>query len=732
MLLAAKGQLCYNERMNILRTLATTVLLCCELCYAQFDGMMGFDAPATMSVTQAPSVQNYQPGKPFYLAMKASFTAPWHAYWKNPGTVGEAMSAELTAPAGFEVKGPYWQPPHRHEGVLGVAYTYENATVVWEITPTADAPEKAIFTMTASAQTCSDEGCNPPESQTVSVELLRGDGALNPAWANEEKNVETLGDTPTGVTATQDGNSVSLRFTAEPGLESAYFFSRDNSISPTAAQTLTDNDDGSYTLALTRNDNSDTMYPVQDAAQVGKPLARLEGMLVYGGKHYTVSTGLNAAPVAAKQAGIPDGLAALCLSLFIGGLILNLMPCVFPVIGLKVMSFVQMGGGSRRKVLVHSLTFVLGVLVSFWIISLLMIIFSNLSTMASAPWSEWFTILWNDAGSDTRSWAEWMQNPWIVYGIMLLLLVLAMSMYGVFEIGAGITGAGQQVQSKEGLAGSFFQGFFVTVVATPCSAPFLGAAMPAAMALPGVWMSVALTFMALGLSFPYIVLGMFPSLVRLLPQPGEWMESLKQGLSFLLFAAAAWMLYVYLAFWPAAESTATMWVYMALVVFCSAFWVYGRWCLPFRPLRTRIIGFAAALLLAAAGFWGARPYSPDENHVEWVEWSPEAMKEALEEGTPVYVDFTAKWCATCQMNKKVAYTDEVYAAMQEGDVVLMRADKTAPNEKIDAEMRRLKRSSVPVNALYLPDKEPVVTSELLTPDYLLDFLHKNLPEETEE
>lgn len=256
--------------------------------------------------------------------------------------------------------------------------------------------------------------------------------------------------------------------------------------------------------------------------------------------------------------------------------------------------------------------------------------------------------------------------------------------------------------------------------------------MPAAMALPGVWMTVALTFMALGLSFPYIVLGMFPSLVRLLPQPGEWMESLKQGLSFLLFAAAAWMLYVYLAFWPAAESTATMWVYMALVVFCSAFWVYGRWCLPFRTLRTRIIGFAVALLLAAAGFWGARPYSPDENHIEWVEWSPDAMSEALEGGTPVYVDFTAKWCATCQMNKKVAYTDEVYAAMQQGDVVLMRADKTAPNEKIDAEMRRLKRSSVPVNALYLPGKEPIVTSELLTPDYLLDFLHQNLPASEED
>ena len=316
------------------------------------------------------------------------------------------------------------------------------------------------------------------------------------------------------MTASQKGNEICLSFTADAGLESAYFFSADNSISPTAEQKLTANADGSYTLTLTRNDNSDPMYPVKDEAAVGKPLSSLEGVLIFGDKHCSVNTGFTAPAPAATAGGVPEGLGALCLSLFIGGLILNLMPCVFPVIGLKVMSFVQMGGGSRRKVFTHSMIFVLGILVSFWIISALMIVFSNLGTLAEVQWTQWFTTLWNDAGSSTRSWAEWMQNPWIVYAILLLLLVLGLSMYGVFEIGAGITGAGQSVQSKDGLLGSFFQGFFVTVVATPCSAPFLGAAMPAAMALPGVWMTADLTCMALGLSFPYIVLGLFPALVQ--------------------------------------------------------------------------------------------------------------------------------------------------------------------------------------------------------------------------
>ncbi len=712
--------------MSILRSLVLSLLLCCGQSFAQFDAAMGFGAPDTMSVNAAASVQSYQADKPFYVALKADFTAPWHAYWRNPGTVGEAMTAELKAPAGFTVSGPYWQVPHRHEGVLGVAYTYEHPVIVWEVTPAANAPAQAEFTVSATAQTCSDEGCNAPETKDATLVLSAGDAAANPDWAGEEKQVVGPGDTATTVSASQEGNSVKLSFTAAPGLKTAYFFSNDNSISPTAAQPLAETAAGSYTLVLTRNDNSDPMYPVQDETTVGKPLDKLNGVLVFGDSHCGVAAGFAPPAPVAAPAGIPEGLAALCLSLFIGGLILNLMPCVFPVIGLKVMSFVQMGGGSRRKVFVHSLAFVLGVLVSFWIISVLMIVFSNMGTLATVPWTEWVSTLWNDAGSSTRSWAVWMQNPWIVYGILLLLLVLGLSMFGVFEIGAGITGAGQGVQNKEGLTGSFFQGFFVTVVATPCSAPFLGAALPAAMALPGVWMTVALTFMALGLSFPYIVLGVFPSLVRLLPQPGEWMESLKQGLSFLLFAAAAWMLDVYLAFWPESESAATMWVNMSLVVFSAGFWVYGRWCLPFRPLQTRITGYVVALLLVLAGLWGASPYEADESKPEWITWTPEAMEEALDEESPVFVDFTAKWCATCQANKKIAYTDEVYAAMNKAGVVLMRADKTVPDKEIDEAMRKLNRSSVPVNALYRPGKEPVVTAELLTPDYLLNFLKEHL------
>lgn len=715
--------------------------------------LFGGQQQATLSVTGSASVSSYKAGEPFYVALQADIPQPWHAYFRNPATVGEPMTAELTAPEGFAVEGPYWSVPDRHEGMLGVAYTYNTPTIVWKVTPAANAPQQAEITVSATAQTCSDTGCNPPETKTATISLSAGDGAAAADWAAKESKVEVLGDTPTTATMTQTTDSVLLSFTAEGEVKSAYFFSADNSINPTAEQPLTKTDSG-YTLTLTRNDGKDTMAPVKDEALVGKELPSLSGILVYDGKHaaLNVSTAAAApAPTAeapSAQGGIPAGIWGIFGSLFLGGLILNLMPCVFPVIGLKIMSFVELGGGERRKVFMHSLVFVMGILVSFWLLAIALIVVSNLEVLANTPWSQWVQTLWNDAGSDTRSWAVWMQNEWIVYSILLLLLVLGLSMFGLFEIGVGATGAGQGLQQKKGLMGSFFQGLLVTVVATPCSAPFLGAAMPAAMSLPGVWMLLALTFMALGLAFPYIVMGAFPSLVNVLPRPGAWMESLKQGLSFLLFAAAAWMLDVYLAFLPEAYSVDQPWILMSLVVFCSAFWVYGRWCPIYQSKKTRRIGGIITVLLIAVGVWGSMPrpvsHTPAPaaptaadataggyevaagEHPTWNTWSKALMDKALADGHPVYVDFTAKWCATCQMNKKTAYTADVCALFEQGKVVLMRADKTRPDEEIDAEMRRLNRSSVPVNVLYAPGKEPAITTELLTPIYMDGFLTKQL------
>ena len=291
--------------MNIARFLTMATALLAGTVQAQFGGFaFGGEAaqqPATMTVSSKASVSSYKAGEPFYVALQADVPQPWHAYYRNPATIGEPMTAKLTAPEGFTVEGPYWSAPDRHEGMLGVAYTYNTPTIVWKLTPTATAPQQADITMSTTAQTCSDTGCNPPETKTATISLSAGDGAAAADWNAEENKVEQLGDTATTITATQTADSVVLNFTAEGEVTSAYFFSDDNSINPTAAQALAKTDSG-YSLTLPRNDGKDDMAPVKDATLIGKELPALSGLLVFDGKQAVVKHTFTGTPSPAPVA----------------------------------------------------------------------------------------------------------------------------------------------------------------------------------------------------------------------------------------------------------------------------------------------------------------------------------------------------------------------------------------------------------------------------------------------
>ncbi len=669
------------------------------------------------------SRSSYKQGESLYLAYTLDVEKPWHAYYRNPATVGLPLEFSIEAPSGFELKGPYWSIPHRMEGATGVSYGYSQALAIWQLTPKGDAPAEASFKVSSVAQLCNDEGCLPPETSSASLSLKLGDGSANAEWKSQESEVETLGESDVELQASKQGpHSIVLQFSAAAGdVKSAYFFSEDNFVAPQLAQELIADKDGVYQLVLPINDGSNPLYPAPKT-----PSANLRGLLVFDDSHVSVDIPLLAEPATVAVAGIPSGFWTVVASLFLGGFILNLMPCVFPVIGLKIMSFVEMAGGDRRKVLMHAGAFVLGVVVSFWILTLGIIIASKIDMLLQLPWSQWASAIWNDGGSSTRSWAVWMQNPWVVYILSLILLILGLSMYGIFEIGVSATGAGQNLQNKKGLSGSFFSGLLATVVATPCSGPFLGAALPVAMAMPSLWLMLAMTCMALGLALPYILIAAFPSLLRFLPRPGAWMESLKQGLSFLIFLAVAWLVGVYITFIPEQNNVQMLWMLIGMVLISSAFWVYGRWCPIFRSKLSRISGLIVMMALLVVGVVYSNPSTVLNVKQDWVTWTPTAMEEALDDGYPVYVDYTASWCATCLLNKEVAYSDDVYALMEDAGVILMRADKTAPNAAIDAELTLLGRSSVPVNVLYIPDEKPAITKELLTASYLKEFLLQHL------
>lgn len=426
---------------------------------------------------------------------------------------------------------------------------------------------------------------------------------------------------------------------------------------------------------------------------------------VFGSATPAPPTATAAAKSVGKAAPKPErSFAGYLLFAFIGGLILNVMPCVFPVLGIKVLSVVQQAGGDKRQVLMHGLAYTLGVLVCFWALGALVITLG-------------------------KAWGFQLQSPSFVFGLCAFFLIFSLSMAGVFEIGASAVGVGQDLQARHGLGGSFFSGLLAVVVATPCSAPFLGSALGYTVTLPAAQALLMFSMIGLGLASPFLILAVFPKLVSALPRPGAWMESFKQGLSFLLFGTVAFLLWVLTGM---VEGQPMLFLMFGLVLIAMGCWIYGRWYLPHKKPRTRL----TALVLTLACILGGLTYGwpkvekgavSDGSHVEggltWEAWSPEKVEQLRAAKTPVYIDYTAKWCFTCQVNKRI-YKDAALQKLIAGKkVTLLKADWTNEDPRITEALSQLGKAAVPVNVLYVPGKtDPVVLPELLSVENVSEAL----------
>ncbi|HEX3729910.1 MAG TPA: thioredoxin family protein, partial [Opitutaceae bacterium] len=410
----------------------------------------------------------------------------------------------------------------------------------------------------------------------------------------------------------------------------------------------------------------------------------------------------SAATGEAAQAEAPPATGGLLATLglaLVGGLILNLMPCVFPVLGLKIIGFVNQAGHDRRKVVEHGLAFAAGVLLSFWALA---------GALAALR-----------AGGAELGWGFQLQSPAFVFALAALMLVFAMNMSGIFEFGLRATSVGSGLQSRSGLAGSFFTGMLATVVATPCSAPFLAPALGAALALSTGESFLIFTAIAVGLATPYLLLSAFPAAVKVLPRPGAWMETFKQLLAFPLYGTVGYLCWVLAG--QVAENDLLM-VFFGLVLVAMGAWAYGRWSAPGASPRSARLALLAGLALAGLGGWVAWPTPPAPMAVDWQKWSPDAVAALRADHRIIYVDFTARWCATCQANKKLVFhSDKVLHAFRDKNIATLRADWTNNDPAITAELARYHRSAVPFDVLWLPDNpEPVILPSLLTPGIVLD------------
>jgi thiol:disulfide interchange protein DsbD len=425
----------------------------------------------------------------------------------------------------------------------------------------------------------------------------------------------------------------------------------------------------------------------------------------------TSGTTTNSQAAATSAVLVATGLAGTLLLALIGGLILNLMPCVFPVLGIKILGFVNQAGHARSKVVAHGLVFALGVLLSFWALAGVLAILR--------------------AGGSQLGWGFQLQSPVFVFILAALMLVFALNMSGVFEFGLRATSVGGALQTKSGFAGSFFTGVLATVVATPCSAPFLAPALGAALALSTIESFAIFTAIAIGLALPYLLLSIFPGAVKILPRPGAWMETFKQFMAFPLYATVGYLVWV-LAGQVGDEGLQN--VLFGLVLIALGVWFYGRWHAPGASAGRTRFGTAALIVVAATGLWlgwpqtlaASTPGSVTANGLTWEPWSPEAVAKLRAEGRIVYVDFTARWCATCQANKKLVFhSDEVLKEFAAKKIVTLRADWTNKDPRITAELARYNRSAVPFNLIWFPGKnDPVILPEILIPGTVLNALRR--------
>jgi thiol:disulfide interchange protein DsbD len=669
--------------------------------------------PVTASVVA--EVKEIAPGEPFRVALKLDHAPHWHTYYLNPGQVGFPPSLEWELPDGFTASELEFPVPIVGTFAGAPFYGYEGETwFLQTITPPATLKPGDTVTLSGEASWLACEIKCVPGDATLELTLpvaaaASPEPASAAAFAAADAAMPKL---PTAWKAEASEGSDGITLTLTPGagaveaLEKVHFFSRDSIEDASKPQALTREGDA-WKLLIPRNPETDPKPATINgilrsdsgwlAGNPSKGLALDQLAIVSGGAD---AGGAGGPP---RGEGASSGLLLTFALMFIGGLILNLMPCVFPVIGLKIMGFVQQSGQDRSKVAKHGLVFTGGVLVSFWVLCALLL-----------------------AGG-IRNWGGQLQNPWVVLSLLLVMLIFGLSMYGVFEIGSSATGVGGKLANKDGLSGSFFSGVLATVVATPCSAPFLGTGLSATVALPTPLFITSFTFMALGLSLPYLLLSFFPSLVEKLPRPGPWMESFKQGMAFLLFGTVGFLTWLYLKqVGDQLDGQKALFVLVGLSVVAAGFWIYGRWVLPYRSVKARVLGRAFAAVFLIAGFVMMKP-SPAAKF--WQEWSKEKQEALLKEGKSVYVDFTAAWCVTCQTNKAAAYTDETIQLFKAHGIVPLKADKTSDVPAIDEELKRLGEVAIPVNVLYVRgNPEPRLTQPILTAGYLQDFIRQHLGE----
>lgn len=727
----------------------TLRLALCLLCF----GLISISASAAelpaaefkdpVAISLINEEESIQPGHPFWIGIRLQIDDQWHAYWKNPGDAGMAPVVTWNLPEGFKADALLWPTPTRFALDSAVGFGYENEMILLaQITPPASYQNSPV-SIGADIRwvVCSNETCLPGETQTtlsLPVKQQLPIGAESHAELFKKAR-QQLPQAHSGLAAQRKDGLIELTFenALDKEISKADFFPEVQNIDY-KEEALLQSDAQSYKVVLKEIETSSSLKGIlvvhsangRTAYHVDVPIKPSADDIeiismskpVLNSDQQVLQTISPKSPASSFE--FEGGLSLAILLAFIGGFLLNLMPCVLPVISFKILSFIKMAGESRKLIFKHGLAFSFGVLLSFWVLAAL--------------------LLSLQAYGRSVGWGFQLQEPLFVAVLAAFIFLFALSLFGLFEIGTSVIGAAAQAQQKSSkrgaLFGSFLGGILATALATPCTGPFLGSAVGYAVTLPAPEAMLIFTSLGLGMSWPYLAFAAFPSLMRFLPKPGPWMITFKELMGFLMMASVLWLTWVF----SAQAGTFALTLFLAGLFFLSlGGWVYGRWASPLRKKITRYAAIAVSLaifcmgsytIVLSASSWaesmGGTPVSTQhagENIAEaWETFSPQRVAELRAKGTPVFIDFTAKWCLICQANHVILSTNEVTEKFSDLGVVKMKADWTKNDAVIAAELRKFGRNSVPLYVLYGSEEkaEPQILPQVLTSDTILEALEQ--------
>jgi len=659
------------------------------------------------------------PGQPAELLLVLEIRPHWHTYWRNPGDSGEAPRVEWTLPAGVTA-GPLGFPYPELIRVGPLAnYGYSGRALhPVTIQVPADWPVGEPIALRAAAQWLVCEEFCVPESAVLDLTLPTAavPGPADPASA--EPFAAARAGLPTGTiagaaldippAAAGGGLRLTVPWTGARPAEVWYFSGVWGLIDHAAPQPWRE-DAGRLLIDLTPGAASSQTDP--------------DGVLVTRADDGRVQS-LTLSPTAPSAvptdvAAPPLGLALALGMAFLGGLILNLMPCVFPVLAIKALGLAQQGGLSTAARVGQGLAYTAGVLVFFGLIAGLLLALR--------------------AGGAAVGWGFQLQYPPVVAGLAYLFLVLGLSLAGAVTLGGrlmGLAGGALPGRRGDGLAEAFWTGALAALVAAPCTAPFMGAALGYAVTLPWLPALAILLTLGLGLAAPFLLVSAVPFLARRLPRPGAWMDTLKQLLAFPMFATAAWLVWVLSV---QTGPTGVALVLTGLLMLSFGLWLRERTALG--SDRRRLAGGAAALAALAVALWLAVltaqsvPVAPSAagggthaNGLVSESYTPERLAAARAEGRPVFVNMTAAWCITCLVNERVALdTAAVAAAFARGQVLYLKGDWTNRDAAITDYLAGFGRNGVPLYVFYPPGEPPRVLPQVLTPAGVIAALAPTIP-----